>query len=170
MSELYSATQVSNLITTLANQVKAVIAPYPVEDTAIIGIHKGGQFIADIIHQQCQIQHPIGTLDTGLYRDDFAQNGLHSQDIPSNIPFEVENKVIILVDDIIFTGRTIRAAINEIFDYGRPKRIILVCLADRGNREIPIQPDIVALQMTLDPEQQIKLDQNGALQLQLKTP
>ena len=86
---------------------------------------------------------PLGTLDISFYRDDFGQIGLHAQVKPSDIPFEVEGAHIVLVDDVLYTGRTIRAAMNELFDYGRPATIQLATLIDRGGRELPIAPQYV---------------------------
>ncbi len=117
-------------------------------DIKLIGIRTGGEWIAQALHQRLALTHPLGVLDIAFYRDDFSKIGLHPAVQPSNIPWDIENQAIFLVDDVLYTGRTTRAAMNEIFDYGRPASITLVTLVDRkGCRELPIQPDITALQM-----------------------
>lgn len=114
----------------------------------LIGIRTGGDWIAQGLQQRLQLESEPGMLDSSFYRDDFSKVGLHPDIQPSCIPWSVDDQAIFLVDDVIFTGRTTRAAMNEIFDYGRPAAITLVTLVDRkGGRELPIQPDIYALQM-----------------------
>jgi pyrimidine operon attenuation protein/uracil phosphoribosyltransferase len=114
-------------------------------DSKMIGLRTGGEYIALALAERLQLNEAIGVLDSSFYRDDFATSGLSAQVQPSNIPWDVQDQTVILVDDVVHTGRTIRAAMNEIFDYGRPARIILVCLIDRqGTRELPIQPDFYA--------------------------
>ena len=112
--------------------------------TALVGIHTGGVWLSQ---NGCtgiwKLSLPLGTLDVSFYRDDFGQIGLHPQVKPSDIPFEVEGSHIILMDDVLYTGRTIRAAINELFDYGRPASVRLAALIDRGGRELPIAAQYV---------------------------
>ena len=95
-------------------------------------------------------------LDVSFYRDDFTQKGLHPQVRPSELPFEIEGQRLVLIDDVLMTGRTIRAALNELFDYGRPASVTLVCLLDLNARELPIRPDVVGA-LSLAPDQRIKL-------------
>ncbi|MGE4502929.1 MAG: bifunctional pyr operon transcriptional regulator/uracil phosphoribosyltransferase PyrR [Thiomicrospira sp.] len=117
-------------------------------DIKLVGIRTGGEWIAHALHQRLNLSQALGVLDISFYRDDFSKIGLHPAVQPSNIPWSVENETLFLVDDVLYTGRTTRAAMNEIFDYGRPASITLVTLVDRkGCRELPIQPDITALQM-----------------------
>ncbi len=113
------------------------------------------------------IEH--GTLDVAFYRDDYAQRGLKAENRPSQIPFDVENKHIILIDDVFYTGRTTRAAMNELFDYGRPASITLVALVNRGGRELPIAPQVVAAEIPLEASQHLQLTQlaDGKLALEL---
>ncbi len=165
MSELYSSKQVINLINTLASQIKTATHATAPKNIAMIGIHTGGSYVANELFSKCDISNPLGTLDISFYRDDFAKIGLHPQVNPSKIDFDVNDKTIILVDDIIFSGRTIRAAMNEIFAYGRPAKILLICLVDRGQREVPIQADFTALQLEIGLHQEIKLDINLSLHL-----
>ena len=103
------------------------------------------------------VSEPLGLLDISFYRDDFSEIGIHPQVQPSELPFSVEGRTILLVDDVLYTGRTIRAALNEIFDYGRPQRVILAVLIDRDGRQIPIQADCVGAQIELETGQRIKL-------------
>lgn len=165
MSELYTSQQVENLLSSLAQQINTATQNQPSEQIAMIGIHTGGSVIAEKLHSLCHLTMPLGTLNISFYRDDFSRIGLHPQVEPSDVPFDVNDKTIVLIDDIIFSGRTIRAAMNELFAYGRPSRIILAVLADRGSRELPIQPDFTALQLHIDLSQEIKLDQNLSLHL-----
>ncbi len=123
-------------LATLADRIRPHLTP----DTALVGIHSGGAWIAERLRSLLGVSEATGTVDVSFYRDDFAAKGLHPQVKPSAIPFEVEGRPLILVDDVLYTGRTTRAAINELFDYGRPARIDLAVLADRGERELPIAP------------------------------
>jgi pyrimidine operon attenuation protein/uracil phosphoribosyltransferase len=135
----------------------------------IVGIETGGYWVADIIHQSIAPDTELGRLNISFYRDDFTTTGLHPTVNPSSLPTDIDGKTIILVDDVIYSGRTIRAAMNEIFDYGRPERIILAILVDRGERSIPIQPDIVAQTIQLEAGSHIKLSGPEPLQLNIKT-
>ncbi|MBA3695510.1 MAG: bifunctional pyr operon transcriptional regulator/uracil phosphoribosyltransferase PyrR [Methylotenera sp.] len=158
------------LLKTLAEKLEPLLR----ENTALVGIHSGGvwlmQKLLDLLAPTIAekgIEH--GTLDVSFYRDDYAQRGLKSENRPSQIPFEVHNKHIILIDDVFYTGRTTRAAMNELFDYGRPASITLVALINRGGRELPIAPQIVAADIPLDATQNLQLVQNAdnSLSLQL---
>ncbi|MDO8895497.1 bifunctional pyr operon transcriptional regulator/uracil phosphoribosyltransferase PyrR [Nitrosomonas sp.] len=139
------------------------------KDFVLVGIHTGGVWLAERLHQELGITQPLGTLDVSFYRDDFDKIGLHSQVKPSEIPFEVEGAHIILVDDVLYTGRTIRAAINELFDYGRPASISLATLVDRGGRELPIAAQYtgIALELPVDKMLELKREENGRLSLNL---
>jgi pyrimidine operon attenuation protein/uracil phosphoribosyltransferase len=137
--------------------------------TAIVGIHTGGVWLAERLHQDLQLSLPLGTLDVSFYRDDFDQIGLHPQIRPSDIPFKVEGSHIILVDDVLYTGRTIRAAINELFDYGRPASIRLAALIDRGHRDLPIAAQYVGAVLDVPSDKMLALEKNieGKLSLSL---
>lgn len=139
------------------------------KDFAIIGIRTGGVWLAERLHQELAITEPLGILSVSFYRDDFDKIGLHSQVKPSEIPFEVEGARILLVDDVVNTGRTIRAAINELFDYGRPACIRLATLVDRGGRELPIAAQYmgIALQLPVDKMLELKRETSGKLSLNL---
>ncbi len=123
----------------------------------ITGIHTGGVWLAEKLHRNLGFETPLGKLDISFYRDDFAQKGLHPQVLPSSLPFEMEGAHIILVDDVVMTGRTIRAALNELFDYGRPASVTLVSLIELGSRQLPIRPDICGQKLSLAPAQRVEL-------------
>lgn len=120
-------------------QLASLIRPHLAADTALVGIHSGGVWVARRLRELLGLEEEIGLIDVSFYRDDFGEKGLHPQVRPTSIPFPVEGRPLLLVDDVLFTGRTTRAAINELFDYGRPARIDLAVLADRGHRELPIE-------------------------------
>jgi pyrimidine operon attenuation protein/uracil phosphoribosyltransferase len=141
----------------------------PADQPLIVGIETGGYWIAQAIHQAIKPATELGRLNITFYRDDFTKIGLHPTVKPSSLPTDIDGKTIILIDDVLYSGRTVRAAMNEIFDYGRPKKIVLVILIDRGEREIPIQADIVAETLKLDPNSHIKLDGPDPLQLTIKS-
>jgi pyrimidine operon attenuation protein/uracil phosphoribosyltransferase len=143
----------------LAQRVKAGLAN--VQDVAIVGIHSGGAWLAERLAKELQLEDRLGFIDVSFYRDDYAAKGLHAEVKPTQIPFEVEGAAIVLVDDVLYTGRTTRAAINELFDYGRPARIMLAALVDRGGRELPISADFVAETVTLADDQQLVLQRAG---------
>lgn len=127
------------------------------ESPAIVGIYSGGAWLAERLAAECGLSERLGFIDVSFYRDDFAEKGLHRDVRPSQIPFEVDGASILLVDDVLYTGRTTRAAINELFDYGRPERIMLAALVDRGERELPIAADFVAATVQLPQGQSLIL-------------
>jgi pyrimidine operon attenuation protein/uracil phosphoribosyltransferase len=114
-----------------------------------------------------QLKDRLGFIDVSFYRDDYAEKGLHANIKPTQIPFDVDDATIVLVDDVLYTGRTTRAAINELFDYGRPRQIMLAALIDRGGRELPIAADFVADKITLSEDQSLELQRadNGVFSL-----
>ncbi|MDR3054054.1 MAG: bifunctional pyr operon transcriptional regulator/uracil phosphoribosyltransferase PyrR [Zoogloeaceae bacterium] len=118
-----------------------LIRPGLTPDTALVGIFSGGAWIAERLVQLLGLPEEAGMIDISFYRDDFAEKGLHPQVRPTQIPFDVNDRRLILVDDVLYTGRTTRAALNELFDYGRPASIELAVLADRGCRELPVAPN-----------------------------
>jgi len=155
------------LCTELAERMRADLHP----DTALIGIHTGGVWVAQRLHAMLGLATPLGSLDVSFYRDDFGRTGLHPQLRPSDIAFEVKGRPIIVVDDVLYTGRTIRAAMNEIFDYGRPASIDLAVLVDRGGRELPVCARWAAHTLALNSVTNLQLEQDtsGKLTLRLKT-
>lgn len=135
---------------------------------ALIGIHTGGVWIAERLCASLLIAEPLGKLDISFYRDDFSRIGMHPQVRPSQIPFDVDDRHIVLVDDVLYTGRTTRAALNVIFDYGRPASLLLAVLVDRGGRELPIQADVVGTRLQLGKGEHVKLSGPRPLQLVIK--
>lgn len=127
------------------------------DDVIMIGIHTGGFWIAEKLYQRLGLTAPLGSLNISFYRDDFTKIGLHPEVKPSQLPVGLDDKHIILIDDVLFTGRTVRAALNEIFDYGRPASVTLAVLLDRGGRELPVHAEIVGQEVNLKADQQIKL-------------
>jgi pyrimidine operon attenuation protein/uracil phosphoribosyltransferase len=123
----------------------------------MVGIHTGGVWVARRLHAALGLAEPLGSLDISFYRDDFTRLGLHPQVRPSHLPVATDGRHIILVDDVLQTGRTIRAALNVLFDYGRPRSVILAVLAERDGRQLPIAADVVGLHARLEPGEQIKL-------------
>ena len=133
----------------------------------MLGIHTGGWWLASELHRRLKLSEPLGELNSQFHRDDFSQSGLHPNVGPSRLPVPVDDRDIILVDDILHTGRTIRAALNEIFDFGRPGHVLLAVLLDREQPELPIRPDFVGGTISLEPGQQIKLNGPDPLELML---
>lgn len=134
---------VDALLGQMSKELSAIIKDKKFDAPVMVGIHSAGVWVAEHLHQSLEITEPLGKLNINFYRDDFSRIGLHPQIEPSELPFSLENKDIILVDDVLFTGRTIRAAMNELFDYGRPASITLAVLIDRGNRELPVEANVV---------------------------
>jgi len=153
----------------LITQLATAIAPTLTPDTVIVGIHTGGVWVAERLHAMLHCALPLGTLDISFYRDDFSRIGLHPQVKPSNLPFDLEGRDILLVDDVLHSGRTVRAAMNELFDYGLPSSFRLVVLVDRGGHELPIRPDFTALTLAVPARQNINLSRldDGHLTLSL---
>lgn len=153
----------------LLAQLADRIRPEVNADTRLVGIHTGGVWIAQRLQEMLGIAVPIGTIDIAFYRDDYKEKGLSAAVRPSDLPFEVEKAEIILVDDVLFTGRTIRAAMNEIFDYGRPTAIRLAALVDRGGRELPICAQYLGQRVEVADDEVIELQRaaDGRLSLQL---
>ncbi len=142
---------------TLIEQLADSISALPLDNPIMIGIHSGGAWIAQRLHQRLGITSPLGSIDISFYRDDFSRVGLNPQVKASELPESVEDRELILVDDVLHTGRTIRAALNEIFSYGRPSRVVLAVMIDRSGRELPIQADVATKNLRLEPHQQVKL-------------
>ena len=153
----------------LVSALIAQMRPHVSAETGLVGIVTGGAWLAERLHAALKLTVPFGTLDVSFYRDDFQRKGLKRKVAPSAIPFDVAGRELILVDDVLFTGRTIRAAMNELFDYGRPARIRLASLVDRGGRELPIAAQFVGavIEVPASRSVELKRDAQGRLSLDL---
>ncbi|MFM8332558.1 MAG: bifunctional pyr operon transcriptional regulator/uracil phosphoribosyltransferase PyrR [Candidatus Methylumidiphilus sp.] len=148
---------VAALLDRLEAGLRAEIALRGLQDPAMIGIHTGGGWVAERLHARLGLREPLGLLNITFYRDDFSQIGMHPQVRPSSLPFRVDGRDILLIDDVLHTGRTIRAALNEIFDYGRPAQVVLGVLVERDGRQIPVQADCRGGRVELGGGEKIKL-------------
>ena len=159
--------KVEELIAQLVAQMRASVTP----DTGLVGIHTGGAWLAERLHAELGLAAPLGSIDVAFYRDDLDGRGLHAKARRSDIPFDVEGRPVVIVDDVLYTGRTTRAALNELFDYGRPARVDLAVLVDRGGRELPIEARYCAhrLNQPLSANRSLQLerDADGAFSLRL---
>lgn len=155
------------LINQMANELREKFSDISIDDAVMIGIHTGGVWVAEKLHSLLNIQQPLAQLDISFYRDDFSRIGMNPQVKPSKLPVSVDDAHIILVDDILHTGRTIRAALNEIFDYGRPASVTLAVLGNRSGRELPIQADVVGKHIQLGQHEHAKLTGPDPLQLEI---
>jgi pyrimidine operon attenuation protein / uracil phosphoribosyltransferase len=155
-----------NLLADITAKIAAKINP----NSALVGIHSGGVWLMQRVLQTLDSEIPFGTLDAALYRDDYAARGLKADLKPSDIVFDVTDKHIILIDDIFYTGRTTRAAMNELFDYGRPASITLAVLINRGGAQLPIAPNITGAEILLQAHQNLQLSQDtkGKLHLEIE--
>ena len=133
-----------------------------VSDSAyLVGITTGGAWLAEQLQSDWQRTTPKGVVSSSMHRDDFSKRGL-ADSIATQLPFQVDGAVIWLIDDVLFTGRTIRAVVNELFDYGRPAAVHLAVLVDRGGRELPVHADYAAARLTLPASQSLRLMRNDA--------
>jgi pyrimidine operon attenuation protein/uracil phosphoribosyltransferase len=149
----------------LADKLRAGVT----DSTGLVGIRTGGAWLAERLHRELGLATPLGSLDISFYRDDFDSVGLHRQVKPSQIPFDVNDRHIVVVDDVLYTGRTVRAAMNELFDYGRPGKIELAALVDRGERQLPIAPQYVGATISVPAGKLLRLvrDERGTFILRL---
>lgn len=163
--QLENSLNLNKLVDSMHESISKKIEHLDKDDVIMIGIHTGGFWIAEQLYQRQGLSTPLGSLNISFYRDDFTKIGLHPEVKPSQLPPGLDDKHIILIDDVLFTGRTVRAALNEIFDYGRPASVTLAVLLDRGERELPICADITGQTIQLEANQQIKLSGPEPLQL-----
>ncbi|HIP80853.1 MAG TPA: bifunctional pyr operon transcriptional regulator/uracil phosphoribosyltransferase PyrR [Leucothrix mucor] len=160
---------IDKLLDNVSKDLQTFMKQSEIKEPVMVGIHSAGFLVAKRLHEMLKIEEPLGALNSSFYRDDFSRIGLHPQTKPSQLPFDLENKHIILVDDVLYTGRTIRAAMNELFDYGRPASITLAVLMDRtGARELPIEAQIVGTREKLDADKYCRIEeQDGKLTLDI---
>jgi pyrimidine operon attenuation protein/uracil phosphoribosyltransferase len=153
------------LVAELAGKLRPALTP----NTALVGILTGGAWIAEKLNAALGGKLPVGTLDISFYRDDYEEVGLHRHIKPTSIGFDVAGRDIVLVDDILYTGRTVRGAMNELFDYGRPASIKLAVLVDRGGRELPVAAEFIAATLVVPTDASLHLDRSadGKLSLSL---
>jgi pyrimidine operon attenuation protein/uracil phosphoribosyltransferase len=161
--------EINDLLNKLEAGLKRIIVERQLINPLMIGIRTGGVWIAEEMHRRLNISEPLGLLDISFYRDDFSQIGVNPNVKPSQLPSQIEGRDIILIDDVFYTGRTIRASLNEIFDYGRPNQVVLAVLIERDGRQIPLCPDCVGESITLTAGQRIKLTGPEPLAIHLQT-
>ncbi len=149
----------------LADRMRGAVA----FDAKFVGIYSGGAWIAERLAQMIPGEHPLGYIDVSFYRDDFQRKGLKPEVKRTELPFEVGGATIVLVDDVLYTGRSVRAAINELFDYGRPARIELAVLVDRGGRELPIEATYTGARLVVARDVSIVLSRGADGKLALAT-
>jgi pyrimidine operon attenuation protein/uracil phosphoribosyltransferase len=154
------------LYTVLRQGVQRLIQP----DTVLVGVWSGGAWLAERLSQDLGRTEPVGQISSALHRDDFSRRGMAVSREGTHLPFEIEGRHVMLVDDVLYTGRTTRAVINELFDYGRPASVTLVVLVDRGGRELPIEPAFSAARIALPSEERVSLgrDDQGLLTFQFE--
>lgn len=170
--KLKNSLDLDKLLDKMFLELETKITALDKNNIVMIGIHTGGLWIAEYLYKKLELPTPLGSLSISFYRDDFTKIGLHPEVKPSQLPPELDDKHIILIDDVLFTGRTIRAALNEIFDFGRPASVILAVLVERGCRELPVSADVAATQISLNENQHIKLscdeENSSALKLSIE--
>ena len=130
-------------------------------DAKLVGVTSGGAWLAERMHKDMALQGTAGVISSAMHRDDFAKRGLAAPAHQTRLEFDVNDAHIILLDDVLYTGRTIRAVLNELFDYGRPASVKLAVLVDRGGRELPVQADYAAARVTLPSTQSLALARSG---------
>lgn len=157
------------LLNKMEDGLRHIINERKLTDPLMIGIRTGGVWIAERMHHRLSIAEPLGLLDISFYRDDFSQVGVLPKVKPSQLPTHIEGRDIILIDDVFYTGRTTRAALNEIFDYGRPNHVVLAVLIERNGKQIPMAPDCYGARIALDPGQRIKLTGPEPLKIHMES-
>jgi pyrimidine operon attenuation protein/uracil phosphoribosyltransferase len=156
------------MLDAMATQLDELISRNDLDNPVMVGIHSGGVWVAEQLYQRLSINDPLGSLDISFYRDDFTRIGINPVVQTSELPFGIDGRHILLVDDVLHTGRTIRAALNELFDYGRPASIHLAVLIERSGRELPIEANVVGQCVELQPGEHIKLSGPDPLRLEIK--
>ena len=153
----------------LCAQLAAELRPLVGPKTAMVGLYTGGAWLAERLHKQLAIEKPLGLMDIAFYRDDYAARGLKHDPKRTKIPFDVNGCELLLVDDVLYSGRTVRAAMNELFDYGRPGKIELAALVDRGERQLPIAAQYIGTTLSLPAGKLLRLarDERGQFTLRL---
>lgn len=155
----------------LAAAVRAMVEPQGDLQTSLVGILSGGAWLAERLQRDLGLSGEHGVLSITLHRDDFNSRGMPANSRQTRLPFDVEGRRIVLIDDVLYTGRTIRAVLNELFDYGRPASVKLVVLVDRGGRELPVQPELAIARVSLPGSQSLELArlENGRFSFQVQS-
>lgn len=159
---------IPSVLEAMSAQIRVLLSEKNIVNPLIIGIHTGGVWIANELRERLGLTEALGELNINFYRDDFTRNGLHPQIQPSKLPLSIEDRHILLVDDVLFTGRTIRAAMNEIFDYGRPASITLAVLFEREGRELPVFAEVSGIKQALGKNQYIDISGPDPLELTIR--
>lgn len=141
----------------LAERMRGAVA----HDAAFVGIYSGGAWLAERLPALVPGEHPVGFIDVSFYRDDYSRTGLKGGSRRTTLPFDVNGANIVLIDDVLYTGRSVRAAINELFDFGRPARIELAVLVDRGGRELPVEPTYCGARLAVASDLSIVLSRDA---------
>jgi pyrimidine operon attenuation protein / uracil phosphoribosyltransferase len=154
----------------LCAQLVTELKPHIGPKTAMVGLYTGGAWLAERLHKDLALKAPLGLMDIAFYRDDYSARGLKRDPKRTKIPFDVNGAELLLVDDVLYSGRTVRAAVNELFDYGRPASISLVVLADRGGRQLPICAQYCGAKVDVPSGMRLRLNReaNGKLALALE--
>ena len=155
--------EAEKLCAQLVSELKPRVGP----KTAIVGLYTGGAWLAERLHKDLALKTPLGLMDIAFYRDDYAARGLKHDPKRTKIPFDVNGAELLLIDDVLYSGRTVRAAMNEIFDYGRPASIALVVLVDRGGRQLPICAQYCGAKVDVPAGQRLRLKRGSDGQLAL---
>ncbi len=166
--EQTDAATVEQWLDRMADGIRGSLEPEQRSRLRIVGIHTGGVRVARALHRRLAPAPALGTLDISFYRDDFTRVGLHPRVRRSELPVTVDDGEILLVDDVLYSGRTVRAALNELFDYGRPARVMLAALIERTGRELPIRADFLGQRLDLAPTQRVRLNE-GDLGLRIQS-
>ncbi len=146
------------LYTELLAGVKRLLTP----DTLLVGVWSGGAWLAERLQKDLGLSNPFGVISSTMHRDDFGSRGLGSGKDATHLPFSIDGQPVLLIDDVLYTGRTIRAVINELFDFGRPASVTLAVLVDRGGRQLPIEAAYTASKVALPAHQLLSLSRDEA--------
>ena len=145
----------------LYTQLRRGIAPLLQPNTRLVGIASGGVWLAERLQADLNHEGECGIISSSMHRDDFSKRGMASS-VQTRLPFQVNDAHVLLLDDVLYTGRTVRAVLNELFDYGRPASVQLAVLVDRGGRQLPVQADVAAARVTLPADQSLALARDAA--------
>lgn len=153
----------------LGDAVKSFLATRSIPQPVFVGLHTGGVWVAQALHAHCGIAEPLGMLDVSYHRDDVGRTGVRPLQ-PVRMPASLDGRHVLLIDDVLYTGRTTRAALNELFEYGRPASVALAVLVDRPGREVPVAADVAGMRLELGPNDRVKLQGPEPLELCITRP